>query len=1419
MLKKHYNIFLLTVLSSFCQFAGYSEGTKQIMPVNTGIEKILAGSPTTQLIGFAYYSCPVDNRLNIQIKNPGEIIYFGFKKNDILVHQFRIKDPAGNIVVAATPIPTTGTGYIATWDNAYAGPNQIVGTGGYDAYSYTPVTTGDFYIEFSNSTTLLYFDITVATSGNAAINGRVWSKAWQFDTGTNPGTSEGTFYIYTSDSLVTSMNLNGLQGISYTVACNQMGCPAPSPATGYTRNSVDGMHVLPQYKIFLNDPDIVVYPTGTQGTMSGVLVTWNCDGTADITFTVTKAGTTDVLLDINPLPGQQAEDVLISQAVTFGPNLIHWNGLNGLSVAVPNGTIFNITVTYIMGLTNFPVYDVEQNSNGLIINLIRPTGTAPLVYWDDTQLTRYIDNSGNGGCTAVQFPPATTANTTGCPANTGCHTWLSMGCGDTPCQCSYGNRNTVNTYWYAVFYQAPPVQFEVHRYADVTAIPSGPATPCAGSSGNSYTIPPASSASTYQWTYTGTGATINPPANGTTVVIDFAPNATSGELRVSGVNLNCGVNSVYSFLALTVTPVPDVVASPLSPLTVCNNTPAVINFVSTVPGTINNTIFNWSALAMNPLNVSPPNPSGSTPNQISQAFSNLVNTPEGILIGITPVSSGCTGPQATYTLTVNPTPNVIFVNPATPLDICSGATSSPISLSSNVLSAGIGYNWTVTCNPLNISNCPPGGSALLIPEIPAVNPINLTDQAQDIVFTVTAEMAASLNQVCYGQPSDFTIHVNPKPGLGNTIFEQYTCSGDPSDPVTFIPIPALPANVSFNWTATPGPSIPPLTGYTPSGSNTLGIPAETINNPAFSLQYVDYTITPILGGGSLCQGDVSNYRIYVYPIPNVIFTPPSLSICSGAQADITFSTVLASAATYQWNAVLPLPANVTMTSTSGPGDFHEVITNTGSLPAVVQISVMPTSADGCSPSAPYLCSITVNPLPSPSITAVPATPASPCGFSTVTYTVGAAQANHAYTWAVTGGSPATGSGSSISVTWGNINPVSISMMESVTYGSVVCSVPASKFVTLNLVPDPAGVISGPASSCQSPTQVFTYTVPPIDNADSYTWWYTPPTGVTIINNGTSAGITFDFSSFSGNLYVRGNKTGCASGTQSPAFPVFISTPPTVAFAACFDPVTSISAKPFYLKGGTPLGVGGKYYVDGTLVPGNLLNPASLSVGSHVITFTYTDVNTCEASDSKNLVVLGASAPCGTTMTDFRDNPPTVYKTSFLGGRCWMTENLHYGTKVVMPSQTQPQPQTDNCISEKYCLSTDNTNCTVYGGLYQWDEITQYGQTLVPYQGLCPPAWHVPTSAEWQNLIDATQGNGVAGGLFQNGTFNALTMGIYYINNLWAFTNQDNLNATMYWTSTLSGNKPVARGINIINPSVSMYESSKANAFPVRCVRD
>jgi uncharacterized protein (TIGR02145 family) len=170
----------------------------------------------------------------------------------------------------------------------------------------------------------------------------------------------------------------------------------------------------------------------------------------------------------------------------------------------------------------------------------------------------------------------------------------------------------------------------------------------------------------------------------------------------------------------------------------------------------------------------------------------------------------------------------------------------------------------------------------------------------------------------------------------------------------------------------------------------------------------------------------------------------------------------------------------------------------------------------------------------------------------------------------------------------------------------------------------------------------------------------------------------------------------------------------------------------------------------------------------------------------------------------------------IGGKCWMSENLVFGTGIL-----QWQPSTDNCINEKYCLQADG-NCTMYGGLYQWDELMRYGSTS-EYQGICPPEWHVPSETELQGLLDAISDgfappDGVAGGFLRNSVFNLIPGGLLYFNNTWAYTSE-NIGGSMLWTSTQAGAEhAVARGVNAVNPSASRYVASRANAFSVRCVK-
>jgi len=131
--------------------------------------------------------------------------------------------------------------------------------------------------------------------------------------------------------------------------------------------------------------------------------------------------------------------------------------------------------------------------------------------------------------------------------------------------------------------------------------------------------------------------------------------------------------------------------------------------------------------------------------------------------------------------------------------------------------------------------------------------------------------------------------------------------------------------------------------------------------------------------------------------------------------------------------------------------------------------------------------------------------------------------------------------------------------------------------------------------------------------------------------------------------------------------------PVVTFTRCNDSITTTNAQPFKLKGGIPLG--GTY--SGAGVSGGIFHPAIAGVGTHQITYTYTNAALCAASATIPVVtIVPAVMTCGQPYTDIRDGK--TYQTVNIGGQCWMAEDLNYGKEI-----SSNLDQRDNCITEKY----------------------------------------------------------------------------------------------------------------------------------------
>jgi uncharacterized protein (TIGR02145 family) len=200
-----------------------------------------------------------------------------------------------------------------------------------------------------------------------------------------------------------------------------------------------------------------------------------------------------------------------------------------------------------------------------------------------------------------------------------------------------------------------------------------------------------------------------------------------------------------------------------------------------------------------------------------------------------------------------------------------------------------------------------------------------------------------------------------------------------------------------------------------------------------------------------------------------------------------------------------------------------------------------------------------------------------------------------------------------------------------------------------------------------------------------------------------------------------------------------------------------------------------------------------------------------------------------------------YNTVKIGTQCWFKENLNVGTMI-----DGIESQTDNSVIEKFCFDNMESNCSVYGGLYQWDEMMQYS-TAGGAQGICPAGWHLPTDAELITLTTCVSSKTanrcnsnvdyIAKSMAATTNWNTSTNTCAIGNNLAAnnatgFTGlssgyRDTDGAFLgigsygyFWSSNqVSSTDAWSRGLDYYNAYVRYYYGPKGYGFSVRCVRD
>jgi hypothetical protein len=413
----------------------WAEGSKNLTPANTG-----TANGVNQFVGYLNHDdgnrsnlflqagAPDAERLKIFVKT-GEDLYYGFQRiptntggnhNNLIV---TLRNAAGTLVrrdtllrdVAsnqqATLLPQNGV--IPSYAACAIGPN--IGTpatvAGYPALKYTNAGVDqDYYVEISqvNKAGLgadkakcwySLWDFTVY-NGTVEQRGRLHSQTWSFNTGSAAAQVSTDFQLVAlipstlGGFYIKQVDLGRTQGFGWLTVANAEGSTNGGTVFARRRSKLNNS-AYPQYEIFVDNPDLSLWPTTTVPTVSIVQENVICKGVQPggrltLKYQSNAPGFALMMVNLNGVPGYQRNtaDVLIEQNILApGTVVITWDGLDGLGNVVPSNQTIDYRARFAVAPLHIPLFDVENNSFGALrMTDIRPNTGFDWIYWDDIEL-------------------------------------------------------------------------------------------------------------------------------------------------------------------------------------------------------------------------------------------------------------------------------------------------------------------------------------------------------------------------------------------------------------------------------------------------------------------------------------------------------------------------------------------------------------------------------------------------------------------------------------------------------------------------------------------------------------------------------------------------------------------------------------------------------------------------------------------------------------------------------------------------------------------------------------------------------------------------------------------------------------------------------------------------------------------------
>jgi hypothetical protein len=373
---------------------------------------------------------------------------------------------------------------------------------------------------------------------------------------------------------------------------------------------------------------------------------------------------------------------------------------------------------------------------------------------------------------------------------------------------------------------------------------------CNGAATTAVTFNGAVSGTQFDWTNNNTS--IGLAANGTGDIASFnginnGTTPVTATIEVTPTANNCTGASETFTITVNPTPVVDTIADDV----VCNGAATdVVSFTGAVSGTT----FNW---------VNSDNTIGLAATGTGNIASfNGINTGNAVAVAtieVTPTANSCTGASETYTVTVNPTPDVNTVSNDV---VCNGTATTAVTFTGAV--SGATFDWTNNDASIGLAASGTG-------DIASFNGINNGTTS----VTATIEVTPTAYN-CTGDSETFTITVNPTPVVSDPA-NQVVCNGSAAAAVNFN---GAVANTSYSWTNN-NASI----GLASSGTGDIAS-FTAVNNGT-----TDITATiEVMPSANDCDGIPETFTITVHPSPSFAFSVNGSTVADNGTTTICQAT-------------------------------------------------------------------------------------------------------------------------------------------------------------------------------------------------------------------------------------------------------------------------------------------------------------------------------------------------------------------------------------------------------------------------------------------------------------------------------------------------------------------------------------------------